>query len=166
MKKNLYLLFVSVVLFSCNKEDKVRNQFAGAWEIEKITVSHFANGADSVSREYKDCGTWTLFDNGFSGYTFNESYLIMTEPVPVIFNGNLQLKTNGRYEGFVDWGGVDADNKRILFEIGSGGSGTDMAFTVEKISRNKFVFFHFTMDPQNNDHIKELQRFELKRTNQ
>lgn len=165
MKKPLTFL-LACLLLSCTKEDKVRNQFAGAWEVEKITISHFANGQDSASEVYENCGTWSLFDNGMAGNTFNESYLILNEPVPIVFLGSLEVQPNGRYEGFVDWGSVDKDDKRILFEIPDGGSGRDIALTVEKINRNKLVFFYFTLDPQNNDNMQELQRFELKRTNQ
>jgi len=87
----------------------------------------------------------------------------LTEEVPCIFRGALS-ETNGRLSGILPWGHDSYSEKRITIAVSGSGKGTIM--NVEKINRRKLVFFYFTQDSQNADNIKQMQRFELKRTNE
>lgn len=158
----LLILGLSLIfLGACGKEDRIRSKFIGAWEIERITIVEYEDGIPVKETVYDDCGTWAFIDNGSSGYTYNLSYLSMTKDVPCEFR-SLLIDNKGRLEGRISWGPDPKSDERILFEHDQYDDGK--SYTVEKISRNKFVFISITQDVNNADHIYNLQRFELKRS--
>ena len=148
------------VLSAC-KEDRIRSKFSGAWDISNITITEYTDGQAMVDSVYSNCGVWSFVDNGLSGGTYNRSYLSLSEEVPCIFRSQL-AETNGRLSGLINWGADPNSEKRIIIDV----AGKNTILNVEKINRNKFIFFYFTQDQQNADDIKQMQRFELKRTNQ
>lgn len=162
LRKFLFLLTGLVLLgMSACKEDKIRNKFAGAWEIEKITIIDYIDGMPAAEKVYTDCGTWAFSDNGMSNYIFNHSYLSMTQDIPCEFRWAL-VSFNDRWAGNIAWGADSESDARILIENPNVDDGK--SYNVEKITRKKFVFFSFIQESTNADQIKQLQRFELKRT--
>lgn len=158
----IFLGWNLIGLSSC-KEDHIRNKFAGAWEIEKITIIDYIDGMPASETVYSNCGTWAFVDNGMSEYIFNTSYLSMSQDIPCEFRWAL-VPFNDRWAGNIQWGPDARSDERILIENPDVDDGK--SYNVEKIKRNRFVFYSFTQESQNADHIKQLQRFELKRTNQ
>ncbi|MHB1278281.1 MAG: hypothetical protein ACYC1Q_07775 [Bacteroidia bacterium] len=148
-------------LGSC-RDDRIRIKFAGAWEIEKITITSYVDGSPSIDSVYANCGTWAFVDNGLSDDILNTSYLSMNQDIPCEFRWAL-VPFNGKLAGNIAWGPDSEGDERILIDHPNYSDGK--SYNVEKISRNKFVFFSFTQNSQNADKIEQMQRFELKRTN-
>lgn len=159
--KLLILALLPLFVLSACKEDRIRSKFSGAWDVSSITITNYIDGAPASDTAYADCGVWSFVDNGLSGGTYNRSYISLSEDVPCVFRSSL-TETNGRLSGLINWGADPYSEKRIIITIG----GSNVILNVEKINRKKFVFFYFTQDGQNADDIKQMQRFELKRTNQ
>ncbi|HCS21414.1 MAG TPA: hypothetical protein DIW47_12785 [Bacteroidetes bacterium] len=163
-EKTRFWLLLSLALLSLSacKDDKIRIKFAGAWEIEKITITSYVDGSPSVDSVYTDCGTWAFVDNGLSDGLFNKSYLSMNQDIQCEFRWAL-VPFNNKLAGNIAWGPDSEGDERILIE--HPGNKDGKSYNIEKISRNKFVFISFTQNSQNADKIEQMQRFELKRTN-
>ena len=156
-----YLILTVLLLGTACKDDRIRNRFAGAWEIESIQIIRYSGGQPASDTSYRNCGTWSFVDNGLDGVTgtYNRSLLVLYESVPCIFAGELGTGVDGKREGIITWGNDPVTDKRIRIEVG----GTDLTFNVDKLNRRHFEFY-FIRRNGNNAEIGEKQVFRLKRT--
>lgn len=154
MKKVLYIFTVALLAGSCFKNEPQREMMraAGAWNIEKVTLTDYDQSGSVVStKEATDLGVLMLNHNddflyeGTFSLSYNQSYVDWSSEMTQYF-----LAANIWF--------VTVEAKRFGLGIKDNSTGyvqASAAFTIDKLSNRKMTLHNVVNDSDGN-----IQRFE------
>jgi len=149
MKKTLSLFAGSLVLIlfltGCQKDERFDKKLQGTWNISKLqNTKIFNDGTVEVLADTEDAGSFTFYldDSGLEVFDFQYTYNGITKQGKLVY-----YKTD--------------DHAKRLVVYGGSCISCDIAYTIEKDSRNKIEMSTYTLQQQGleTDYVFKLKFF-------
>lgn len=138
-------LIILVFLTSCQKDERFDKKLQGTWKISRLqNTKIFNDGTVEVLADTEDAGSFTFYldDSGLEVFDFEYTYNGITEQGKLVY-----------YK-------IDDHAKRLVV-FGGACISCDIAYTIEKDSRNKIEISTYTLQQQGleTDYVFKLKFF-------
>lgn len=155
----LIIFITSLLTLSCSKEDRIRHNIAGVWELSSLEYSYYSNGSLDSTNTINNFGYWIMEDNHstlFNGFIYDQTYC------PRGLSYVLAANSLDRFNGSIDWYSDLESNNRFTVWKGDGYIDHYSIYTITKSKKNKITLQYIIQDTiQDQIYYKEI--LELKR---
>jgi hypothetical protein len=133
MKTSSFLCIVLIIVLTwgCKKEDRIRHELSGVWEVEKSETSYYSNGEVDSVLVSENLGRMNLFDDKNNAFEFNNCYLDFENGFwPLGFNDFNAYGTSAWSDQMTNWYPDLRARDRITFWASGGFGGGDPIFVI------------------------------------
>ncbi len=158
--------FILVLTWGCKKENRIRHELSGTWEIEKSEIITYSNGEIVSTIVTEDLGTLELTDEKGTSPEYNNCYLGFAQGYqPLGFN---QLNNTQTFQtGYCHWYGDLRARDRVTFWAQGGFALADQIFVIYTRVKNangpgrKEQWMYLQLDPSGEIATKEVLHMKL-----